>query len=77
LVDGTAEVADCIDTDTVTSVITSVGTFVLTDSGAAPPYCSVGASPPFISVTAEEALVCRDTLRQSATAQGIACHPPE
>lgn len=77
LVNGQATVADCIDATATTSVLTDVGTFVITDSGAMPPYCSVGASPPFISVTAAEALVCRDLLRQSATAQSIACHPPE
>jgi hypothetical protein len=77
LVNGSAHVADCIDSATVTSVVTTVGTFVITDSGAMPPFCSIGNSPPFISITAADAVVCRALLRQSATSQSVACHPPE
>jgi hypothetical protein len=70
-------VTDCLTTTTTTSVVTSAGTFVITNSGAMPPYCSVGGSPPFISITAAQATLCSTLLQQASAKQSVVCHPPE
>jgi len=77
LANGTVTVQNCVSTPLIISVDTPDGTFAIVDNAETPPFCSVNLEAPFLELTQDEVASCRDLLRKAATAQNVACVPPE
>ncbi len=75
-VNGTAATAVCQEDSALTTLVSAENEFVFVDSGTPPPTCGANFDPP-VEITAAEAFVCRQLLRTTATAQGVACMHPE
>jgi hypothetical protein len=77
LVSGAIPAQDCIADAQILSVSTPQGNFVVVNSAAVPPFCSVNLEPPFVELTQSEVVACRDLLRKAAAAQAVVCTSPE
>jgi hypothetical protein len=75
-VNGTAETSVCQEDSAFTTLVSPENEFVVVDSDTTPPTCGANFEPP-VAITAAEAFVCRQLLRTTATAQGVACVSPE
>ncbi len=76
VVNATATPVRCIIDASTLTVLFPDNTFVFIDRTASPIFCSDNLQV-FVDLTAAEVTVCRDLLRRSAQALGIACVPPE
>jgi hypothetical protein len=75
-VNGTEPIEECFITPVTISVVSEEEEFSIVVN-AEEGFCSDNGLPPFVPLDADQALVCRLLLRDSAARDGVACVPPE